>query len=101
VRITLVHRAFVTLRAAGHALFRGWHPPGADRGVPGHQAERERESRETPDEPHLGLTAEALSNRTTAVSLLDPGTIQAVVELVTTGDRMSEGQRSYALSNLN
>jgi hypothetical protein len=47
------------------------------------------------------LTAEALSNRTTAVSLLDPGTIQAIVELVTTGDRMSEGQRSYALSNLN
>jgi hypothetical protein len=22
------------------ARFRGWHPPGADRGVPGHQAER-------------------------------------------------------------
>ena len=52
VRIALVHRAFGAVSAARHARFRGWHPPGADRGVPGHQAERERESRETLDEPH-------------------------------------------------
>src|SRR6187399_3126179 len=52
VRITLVHRAFVVFSAAGHARFSGWHPSGADRGVPGHQAERERESRETLDQPH-------------------------------------------------
>ena len=52
MRIALVHGAFGALSAAGHARFSGWHPPGADRGVPGHQAERERESRKTLDEPH-------------------------------------------------
>jgi len=52
MRIALVHGAFAAISAAGHARFRGWHPPGADRGVPGHQAERERENRETLDESH-------------------------------------------------
>jgi hypothetical protein len=52
VGIALVHGAFAAVSAAGHARFGGWHPAGADRGVPGHQAERERESRETLDEPH-------------------------------------------------
>ena len=50
--MALVHRAFDAISAARHARFSGRHPPGADRGVPGHQAERERESRETMDEPH-------------------------------------------------
>ena len=65
VRITLVHRAFAAVSAAGHARFRGWHPSGAHRGVPGHQAERERESRErwTSLTTSLGcLTGEAVSN---------------------------------------
>jgi hypothetical protein len=51
-RIALVHGAFGPVSAAGHARFRGRHPPGADRRVPGHQTECERESRETVDERH-------------------------------------------------
>jgi hypothetical protein len=52
VSIAFVHGAFAAGSAAGHARFSGCQPPGADRGVPGRQAERERESRETLDEPH-------------------------------------------------
>jgi uncharacterized protein len=47
-----VHGAFAAVRAAGHARFRRWQPPDADRGIPGHQAEREGESRETIEEAH-------------------------------------------------
>jgi hypothetical protein len=50
--MALVHGAFATVRAAGHARFSGWHPAGAERGIPGYQAERERESCETLDEHH-------------------------------------------------
>jgi hypothetical protein len=54
MRIALVHWAVGFVRAARHARFRSWPPPCADRAVPGHQAERESESRETVDEPqHL------------------------------------------------
>src|SRR4029077_9268627 len=35
VRIALVHWALGAGCAACHPRFRGWHPPGADRGVPG------------------------------------------------------------------
>ena len=54
MRISLVHRAFDAISAAGHPGFRGWLPPGAHRGVPRHEGERERESRETLDEPNHG-----------------------------------------------
>ena len=54
VRIALVHRAFGAVSTARHARFRGRHPPCADRGVPSHQGERERDSCETLDEPHHG-----------------------------------------------
>jgi len=54
VRIALVHGAFDAISAAGHPGFRGCLPPGAHRGVPRHEGERERDSRETLDEPHNG-----------------------------------------------
>jgi len=50
VRIDHVHRALGVFNTARHACFRRWHPPGADRGVSSHQAERQRESRESMDE---------------------------------------------------
>ena len=52
MRIALVHRAFDAVSAAGHTRFRSGHPTCADCSVPGHQAERERESRETMDKPY-------------------------------------------------
>src|SRR5580765_2002457 len=49
--MALVHRAFGAVSAARQARLWAGLPPCADRSVPGHQAERERESRETMDEP--------------------------------------------------
>ena len=42
-RITLVHRAFVALRAAGHAGFRRRQPAGAHGGVPGDESRRQED----------------------------------------------------------
>ena len=50
--IALVHRAFDAVGAARHSGFRRRQPSRTDRRVPGHKAERERECRETVDEPH-------------------------------------------------
>jgi len=54
MRISLVHGAFDAISAARHPGFGCCLPPGAHRGVPRHEGERERDSRETLDEPHNG-----------------------------------------------
>ena len=54
MRISLVHGAFDAISAARHPGFGCCLPPGAHRGVPRDEGERERDSRETLDEPHHG-----------------------------------------------
>ena len=46
VRVPSMHRAGTALGTARHSSFWTRHPPGADGGIPGHQGESERESRE-------------------------------------------------------
>ena len=46
VRVPSMHRAGTALGTARHSSFRARHPPGAHGGIPGHQGESERESRE-------------------------------------------------------
>ena len=48
VRIASVHRAVAALRAAGHAGFGRWHPPGAHRRLPRSQRDTQGNGGHTP-----------------------------------------------------